>query len=350
MLLLFFVLFFEDRAQLSQNRRQFKINKMNKEHQIEIYQDKASGITIDVKLEGETLWLNQYQLEVLFDTDRTSISRHLRNIYKSKELDKKATSAKIAQVRQEGNREVTRNITVYNLDAILSVGYRVNSKKGTAFRIWATRLLKEYLVKGYTLNKNRLAQKEQEVQILKDGIHILSRAIEEKTVDNEWLAVFAKGLSLLDDYDHEQLDAKGLTTKQADYPSLGDYQKLIHQMVAKFDSNIFGKEKDKSFQSSIAQITKGFGEDDFYPTLEEKAAMLLYLIVKNHSFVDGNKRIAAACFLKFLQQNKMLFNLQKQPIISNDTLASLTLFIASSKSEEMETVKRLVISVLNRNK
>lgn len=323
---------------------------MNKDSQIVIYQDKESGITVDVKLEGETIWLDQYQLEALFDTDRTSIGRHLRNIYKSNELDKEATSAKIAQVQKEGDREVKRNITVYNLDAILSIGYRVNSKKGTAFRIWANSVLKEYLVKGYTINEKRLAQKEQEVQILKGGITILSRAIEEKIADNEWLAVFAKGLSLLDDYDHEQLDAKGLTKREADYPSLEDYQKLINQMLAEFDSDVFGKEKDKSFQSSVAQIAKGFGENDFYPTLEEKATMLLYLVVKNHSFVDGNKRIAAACFLKFLQQNNMLFNHQQQPIISNDTLASLTLFIASSKPGEMETAKRLVISVLNRNK
>lgn len=326
---------------------------MNRESQIAIYQDKESGITIDVKLDGDTIWLDQYQLETLFDTDRTSISRHLRNIYKSNELDKEATSAKIAQVQQEGDREVRRNITVYNLDAILSVGYRVNSIKGTAFRIWANRILKEYLVEGYAVNEKRLAQKEQEVQILKNGIQILSRslakAIEDQASDTHLLATFAKGLSLLDDYDHEQLDRKGLTLKNADYPTLADYQKLINQMMVEFDSAVFGKAKDKGFQSSIAQIEKGFGEADFYPSIEEKATMLLYFVVKNHSFVDGNKRIAAACFLKFLQQNKMLFNAQQQPLISNDTLASLTLFIASSKPEEMQTVTRLVISVLNRN-
>ncbi len=326
---------------------------MKEQNQIEIYQDKETGITVDVKLDGETVWLDQYQLEALFDTDRTSIGRHLRNIYKSNELDKETTSAKIAQVQQEGDRDVKRNINVYNLDAILSVGYRVNSKKGTAFRIWANCVLKDYLVKGHAINEKRLAQKEQEVKLLKDGIQILSRtvgrAIEDKLADDEWLAVFAKGLSLLDDYDHEQLDAQGLTTREAEYPSLEDYHKLINQMLTEFDSDVFGKEKDKSFESSVAQIAKGFGADDFYPTLEDKAAMLLYLVVKNHSFVDGNKRIAAACFLKFLQQNNMLFNKQQQPIISNDTLASLTLFIASGKPEEMETVKRLVISVLNRN-
>ncbi|NRD19514.1 virulence protein RhuM/Fic/DOC family protein [Winogradskyella eckloniae] len=326
---------------------------MSKDSQIVIYQDKDSGITIDVKLEGETIWLDQYQLEALFDTDRTSIGRHLRNIYSSNELDKEATSAKIAQVQQEGEREVKRTINVYNLDAILSVGYRVNSKKGTAFRKWANAILKDYLVKGYALNEKRLAQKEQEVKLLKDGIHILTRtvskAIEEKASDNIILETFAKGLSLLDDYDHEELDAKGLTTTEASYPSLDDYQEIINQMLTEFDSDVFGKEKDKSFQSSVAQIAKGFGDDDFYPSIEEKATMLLYLVVKNHSFVDGNKRIAAACFLKFLQQNNMLFNSEQQPIISNDTLASLTLFIASSKPDEMQTVTRLVISVLNRN-
>ena len=188
--------------------------------------------------------------------------------------------------------------------------------------------------------------------MLKDGIHILSRVIEEKTneVDNNWLHDFAKGLTLLDDYDHEQLDAKGLTKKEAQYPSNSDYEELVTQMRTEFDSDVFGKEKDDNFKSSLAQIAKGFGENDFYPTLEEKAATLLYLVTKNHSFVDGNKRIAAACFLKFLEANNMLYNKENKPIIGNNSLASLTLFIASSKPEEMETVKRLVISVLNRNK
>ncbi|WP_417238103.1 RhuM family protein [Bizionia sp.] len=323
---------------------------MDRQNQIEIYQAKDGTTQIEVKFEQETVWLTQDQMASLFGKGRSTITEHILNVFSEKELEQEATSRKYRQVRKEGNRTVEREIEHYNLDVIISVGYRVKSKQGTQFRIWATQTLKDHLVKGYTINEKRLAQKEQEVKLLKDGIHILSRVIEEKTVDNEWLTVFAKGLSLLDDYDHEQLDAKGLTKREADYPSLADYQKLINQMLAEFDSAVFGKEKDKSFESSVAQIAKGFGAADFYPTLEEKATMLLYLVVKNHSFVDGNKRIAAACFLKFLQQNNMLFNSQQQPIISNDTLASLTLFIASSKPEEMETVKRLVISVLNRNK
>lgn len=240
----------------------------------------------------------------------------------------------------------------YNLDVIISVGYRVKSLQGTQFRIWATQRLKDYLVQGYTINENRLAQKQQEVQTLKDGIRILSRAIQQKEEDQnlDWLNHFAKGLELLDDYDHENLDIKGLSKRKANYLDLAQYQEVVRSMRSDFESDVFGKEKDGSFESSIAQISKGFGEEDFYPTLEEKAATLLYLIVKNHGFVDGNKRIASACFLLFLQSNDLLHNNEGISIISNDALASLTLFIASSKPEEMDTVKKLVISVLNRNR
>ncbi|WP_118194313.1 virulence protein RhuM/Fic/DOC family protein [Albibacterium indicum] len=318
--------------------------------QIEIYEATDGSTQIEVQLEQGTVWLTQAQMAELFHKDVRTISEHIQNIYSSGELLSDSTIRNFRIVRQEGKRLVNRNIDHYNLDVIISVGYRVNSKRGTQFRIWANDVLKEYLVKGYAINEKRLAQKEQEVQILKNGIQILGRAIEEKAGENSWLSIFAKGLSLLDDYDHEQLDVEGLTQKEAVYPSLEEYQNLIYEMVVEFDSAVFGKEKDDSFQGSLNQIKKGFGEDDFYPSLEEKATMLLYLIVKNHSFVDGNKRIAAACFLKFLQQNNMLFNAQQKLIINNDTLASLTLFIASSKPEEMEIVKRLVISVLNRNK
>lgn len=235
---------------------------------------------------------------------------------------------------------------------IISVGYRVNTKQGTQFRIWATSKLKELLVQGYVLNEKRLAQKDQELKVLKDGIHILNRALQNKPVNNTsaWLLNFAKGLSLLDDYDHEKLDAKGNTVRPTNYPSLTDYWSLVEMMRKEFDSAVFGKEKDQNFRSSIAQIGKGIGTEDFYPSLEEKAAMLLYLVTKNHSFVDGNKRIAAGCFLLFLERNGMLYNSDYSTILSNEALASLTLFIASSKPEEKETVKRLVISVLNRNK
>jgi prophage maintenance system killer protein len=330
-----------------------KNKKMITKNQIEIYQSTDGSTQVNVQFEKDTVWLTQAQMAVLFNKGRTTVTEHIKNIFNEGELIEKVVCRDFRHTTQHGaikDKTQSKDVKCYNLDVIISVGYRVKSKQGTQFRIWANRVLKEYLIKGYAINEKRLAQKEQEVHILKDGIQILSRAIEEKAADNEWLTVFAKGLSLLDDYDHELLDAKGLTLKDAKYPSLEAYHVLINQMLLEFDSTVFGKEKDQSFQSSIAQITKGFEATDFYPTLEEKAAMLLYLIVKNHSFVDGNKRIAAACFLKFLQLNEMLFNSLQQPIISNDTLASLTLFIASSKPEEMQTVKRLVISVLNRNK
>lgn len=316
--------------------------------EIIIYKSGLNQVEVSVQFDKETVWLNQSEITTLFERDQSVISRHINNVFKEAELDKNSNMQKMHIANSD------KPVAYYSLDVIISVGYRVKSKQGTKFRIWANSILKDYLVKGHAINEKRLAQKEQEIKLLKDGIHILtraaSRAIEEKASDNTILETFAKGLSLLDDYDHEQLDAKGLTTTAANYPSLAAYQALINEMLKDFDSDVFGKEKDKSFESSVAQIGKGFGTKDFYPTLEEKATTLLYLVVKNHAFVDGNKRIAAACFLKFLEQNNMLFNAENEPIISNDTLASLTLFIASSKPEEMETVKRLVISVLNRNK
>ena len=321
------------------------------ENKIEIYQGPNGQTQIEVKFEGETFWLSLQQIAELYNRDKSVISRHIRNIYNEGELERESTVAKNATVQTEGRRRIHREMEYFNLDLILSVGYRVNSKQGTQFRIWATQRLKDFLVQGYAINEARLSQKQQEVQTLKDGIRILSRAIEQKAIDQnlDWLNHFAKGLELLDDYDHENLDKKGLTKRQAHYPELADYKKVIQSLKSDFESGVFGREKDGSFESAVAQISKGFGEEDFYPTLEEKAATLLYLIVKNHGFVDGNKRIAAACFLLFLQSNNLLHNGEGVSIISNDALASLTLFIASSKPEEMDTVKKLVISVLNRN-
>jgi len=235
---------------------------------------------------------------------------------------------------------------------ILSVGYRVNSVKATQFRQWATQRLKDFLVEGVAINEKRLAQKSKEVQILHDGIRILSRAIEDvasKSDDFAWLQQFSIGLQLLDDYDHEALDIVGKHNQETQYPVMEEYNLLVSTMQSEFNSNIFGKEKDGGFISAIHQIQQGFGSKDIYPSIEEKAAMLLYLVVKNHAFIDGNKRIAAASFLLFLQRNNLLYTIQNQFIISNEALASLTLFVASSNPEEMETVKRLLISVLNRS-
>lgn len=322
------------------------------ENQIEIYTSPDGNTQIEVQFEGETFWLNLNQISRLFEKDKSVISRHLRNIYKEGELDRDSTVAKNATVQIEADREVKREIEFYNLDAILSVGYRVNSRRGTQFRQWATKRLKDYLIEGVAINEKRLEQKNKEIQVLHDGIRILSRAIEDQAIQNEnyaWLHQFSLGLQLLDDYDHEALDDKGKHTQKAEYPAMDEYMALVEKMRAEFNSEVFGKEKDGGFDSAVNQIQQGFGEQDVYPSIEEKAAMLLYLVVKNHAFVDGNKRIAAACFLLFLNRNGLLYTYPGQPIISNEALASLTLFVAASKAEEMETVKKLLMSVLNRN-
>ena len=320
---------------------------------VEIYRSADNQVELNVSLDQETVWLNRNQLAELFDRDIKTIGKHVNNVFKEGELNRDSVVAKFATTVADGK---VYQVEHYNLDVIISVGYRVKSKRGTQFRIWATQRLKDYLVQGYAISENRLAQKQQEVQHLKTGIRIFERAVATKIdqeewgdSDMDWLRHFAKGLQLLDDYDHEQLDKKGNSTQPANYPSLEDYRQLVERMSADFDSAVFGKEKDDSFPGSVAQISKGFGDVDFYPSLEEKAATLLYLIIKNHSFVDGNKRIAAACFLLFLEKNDLLWRKDGRTIISNEALASLTLLVAASNSEEMETVKQLVISVLNRN-
>lgn len=316
---------------------------------IEIYTSPDGSAQIEVKLEGDTFWLNLNQLATLFEKDKSVISRHLKNIFISEELSRNSVVAKNATTAKDGK---TYTIEYYNLDAIISVGYRVNSKRGTQFRQWATNRLKDYITEGVAINEKRLAQKNKEIQVLHDGIRILSRAIEDQAVNNEnyaWLHQFSIGLQLLDDFDHESLDTKGQHIKNVNYPSMSDYMALVEQMRNDLNSDVFGKEKDQSFHSSVNQIRQSFNEQDLYHSLEEKAAMLLYLVVKNHSFVDGNKRIAAACFLLFLQRNELLYTNLQQTIISNEALASLTLFVAASKTEEMETVKNLLISILNRN-
>jgi prophage maintenance system killer protein len=228
----------------------------------------------------------------------------------------------------------------------------VNSRRGIEFRQWATQRLKDYLIEGVAINEKRLAQKNKEIQVLHDGIRILSRAIEEKASSEEfeWLHQFSLGLKLLDDYDHESLDNIGNHREKAKYPEIKDFMKLVEQMKIDVNSDLFGKEKDEGFISAITSTQQQFDKKDIYLSIEEKASMLLYLIVKNHAFVDGNKRIAAACFLLFLERNQLLYNVKGQTIISNEALASLTLFVASSKAEEMATVKQLLVSILNRNK
>jgi len=323
--------------------------------EIVIYQSGNNQIEVSVQFENETVWLSQKQMAELFQRDRTVITRHIANVFKEGELDKNVVSAKFALTTQHGaikGKEQLSETECYNLDLIISVGYRVKSPQGVKFRQWANRILKDYLIQGYAINQKRLQQKQQEVEFLKTGLRIVSRALENTANEQEQevFRQFAKGLALLDDYDHEALDQKGLTQKETIYPTFEDYMALIEQMYSDFESSVFAKPKDDGFHSSINQIKQSFAGTELYPSIEEKAANLLYFITKNHSFVDGNKRIAAACFLYFLQQNNALQNSNGEPIISNETLATLTLYIANSRTEESDVVKRLIMSVLNRNK
>lgn len=318
-------------------------------NQVEIYKSPDNQVELQVQFDKDTVWLSQRQMADLFVQTKQNISLHINNCFREGELEKNSVVKESLTTAADGKRYRTK---YYNLDVIISVGYRVKSQRGTQFRQWATKRLKDYLVQGYAINEKRLAQKQQEVRHLKDGIRILSRAIEEKAADTDfrWLSLYAEGLRLLDDYDHETLDTKGETAAPVTYPAYEDYMAMVEQMRSEFNSAVFGQERGDGFKSAIAQIGQGFGEKELYPTFEEKAAALLYFIVKNHAFVDGNKRIAAACFLLFLEKNNRLRPDRERLTISNEALAGLTLFVAVSRPDEMETVKRLIISILNRNK
>jgi death-on-curing family protein len=327
---------------------------MEEQNKIEIYKSPDNETEIKVQFEEETVWLTQAQMAKLFDRNRVAITQHIGHIFKEGELKENMVCKDFLHTTQHGaisGKTQTKKTKYYNLDVIISVGYRVKSRRGTQFRQWATQRLKDYLVKGYAINEKRLREKQQEVIHLKAGIQILSRAIEAQNEEheNQILKLFAKGLELLDDYDHEELDTKGNTQQKTTFPAYEDYMAFIREMYSDFKSDVFAKPKDDSFHSSINQIAQVFDGAELYPTLQEKAANLLYYIVKNHSFVDGNKRIAAACFIYFLDTNKALMNQNSETIISNEALAALTLFIATSKTEEAGIVKRFIMSILNRN-
>ncbi len=327
----------------------------NLDNQILIYQTADGQTQIDVKMQEETVWLTQDMIVKLFNSSKANISEHIKHIYEEGELDKISTVRKFRTVRQEGKRQVSRELEYYNLDLILSVGYRVKSKTATQFRIWANKILKEYLIKGYSINEQLLLKQQQQLETLQNTISLLTRSLtnQVETVEQaqsvaKILETFAHGLNLLDNFDHKKLDRKGNTTKEAIRISKDEFLEVINAMKSDFESDVFAVPKDESFSSSVNQIYQTFDGKELYPTLEEKAAMLLYLIVKNHSFADGNKRIGASCFLYFMSKNGILYN-DGIPIIDNSTLFALTLLIAESNPAEMEIIKQVVISVLNKN-
>lgn len=330
------------------------MDKNKSKGEIIIYTSEDGKISLDTKLENNTIWLTQKDMAELFGVKTPAINKHLNNIYQEGELSQDATISILEIVQKEGKRNVKRQTAFYNLDAIISVGYRVNSSRATQFRIWATNVLKEYLTRGYAINEKLLNDKQEKIKTLQTTVSLLTRSLTnqiESLYDAQQVAKildnFAKGLDLLDNFDHKTLDVKGSTQKEAVIIPVKEFLSVINKMKSEFASDVFANPKDDSFESSVNQIYQTFGGNDCYPTLEEKAAMLLYLITKNHSFSDGNKRIAASCFLYFLEKNGILYK-NNLPIIDNGTLFVLTVLIAESNPIEMETMKQIVVSVLNR--
>lgn len=323
--------------------------------EIVIYTNPDNSIQLEVKLDAETVWLTQQQMTDLFATDRTSILRHIKNIYNSGELTESSTCAKNAQVRYEGTRKVSRIIPHYNLDMILSVGYRVNSKNAIAFRQWASKILKDYIVKGYAINKNIQLKHYQE---LKDIVALMSRtlSLQERPTQDEYSGLFrvisdyVYALDTLDHYDYQALTVEKTTDQEPFHATYENAMEAIAILKEKFGgSALFANEKDDSFKSSIGQIYQTFGGEELYPSVEEKAAMLLYLVTKNHSFSDGNKRIAAMLFLWFLSNNGILYGADGNKRIGNNTLVALTLMIAESRTEEKDIMVKVVVNLINQN-
>ena len=321
---------------------------------IEIYSSQDGSIQLNVKLENDTVWLTQSQMAELFGVDRTSIVRHIRNIYKSEELDQNSTCAKNAQVRTEGHRSILREIPYYNLDMIISVGYRVNSKNATSFRRWATSVLKQYLIKGYAINQQIKLDRYNE---LKDVVRLMSRTVgmQEKVTSEEYGGLFnvisdyVYALDTLDHYDYQSLSIQKTTKEEPFRATYDNAMEAINALKEKFGgSQWFANEKDESFKSSIGQIYQTFGGEELYPSVEEKAAMLLYLIVKNHSFSDGNKRIAAMLFLWFLNNNHVLYAEDGHKRIADNTLVALTLMIAESRTDEKDVMVKVVVNLINK--
>lgn len=328
---------------------------LNLNNEIVIYQSEDGKTVLDVRLEDDTVWLSQQQMSELFQTDRTVIGRHIRNIYKDGELEEISTCAKNAQVRMEGNRMVTRSIPYYNLDMIISVGYRVNSIRGVKFRQWASSVLKQYLIKGYAVNesmrKKQVAELRQLVQMLGRTLrHSPDPLKEEQSALVDVVVDYTYALDTLDDYDYQRLGIRNTTAHGAFRATYEGAMQEIRQLREKFGgSALFGNEKDDSFRSSIGQIYQTFDGMELYPSVEEKAAMLLYLVVKNHSFSDGNKRIAATLFLWFMNNNGILYRKDGTKRIADNTLVAITLMIAESRTEEKDVMVSVVVNLINKS-
>ena len=324
---------------------------------IEIFKTESGETEILVRMEDDTVWLTQKQMSTLFEKDSDTIGLHIKNIYHTGELEEFSTTEDFSVVRLEGNRKVKRKVKHYNLDTIISVGYRVNSFRGIQFRRWATSILKDYLIKGFCINETKIRQQKEQLKELQNSVKILGSVLNYKTLSNDEsigllkiISDYAYALEILDQYDYQTLEINNTSGKETFQLT---YTEAFNQiMLAKKvhgNSELFGREKDESFRSSIASIFQTIGGNDVYPSIEEKAANLLYFITKNHSFTDGNKRIAAFLFLYFLERNGILFDQNGNKRIADNTLVALTLMIAVSKSDEKDTMTKVIVNLINRN-
>ena len=313
---------------------------MNEKNQLVLFKSKDGDIEIPVRMEEESLWLTRMQMAELFGVTPQNITLHMRNVYKSGELEVAATSKESLLVQNEGGRNITRKVITYNLDAIISVGYRVNSTRATQFRIWATRILKEYILHGYALNQQRLRQLGQAVEVMK---RVSNRLDAEQVLDV--VKTYSSALDLLDAYDHQTVGKPKARSRSVEL-TYADCRAFIDSMKFAEASPLFGNEKDGSFKSALGAVYQSFGGKDLYPSAQEKAANLLYLVTKNHGFSDGNKRIAAGLFLYFLQRNRLLLRKDGSKRIADSTLVALTVMIAESRPAEKEMMVNLVMTFL----
>ncbi|MFA5144380.1 MAG: virulence protein RhuM/Fic/DOC family protein [Candidatus Omnitrophota bacterium] len=328
-----------------------KIIEIPSKGEIAIYRTKDKKIQLEVKLEQETVWLSQEQIAKLFKTERSVITKHLGNIFRSGELDGKSNVHFLHIAFSD------KPVKFYNLDAVISLGYRVNSIRATQFRIWATNILKRHLIDGYTLNEKRLKEQARKLQALQRAVKLIGSMKDRKQLEYkeamgllEVINDYNYALGLLDDYDYKRLKISKTSREEKFVLSYQLAIEAVNKLKERIgSSNLFGTERDKSFKSSVSSIYQTFDGKDLYPSVEEKAANLLYFIVKNHSFVDGNKRIAASIFLWFLEKNSLLYKEDGSKRIADNALVALTLMTAESKPSERDIIVMLVVNLINRN-
>jgi prophage maintenance system killer protein len=321
-----------------------------------LYQSPDGQIRLDVQLDHDTVWLTQAQMSELFDVSRPNITMHLRNVFKENELVEDSVSKESLLTAADGKSYRTK---YYNLDVIISVGYRVKSLRGTNFRQWATQVLRQYLVQGYVLNETRLRESARQLADLKRLVQLQSEVAtnQELTADQSQallrvLGDYARALDVLDQYDHQRLRVAPETVAASETETFEltpeSARQAINALRVQFGgSELFGREKDQSFESSVRTIYQSFGGQELYPSVEEKAANLLYFVVKNHSFSDGNKRIAAFLFVYFLDRNGCLYRTDGTRRLADNALVALTLLIAESKPEDKNTMATLVVNLIN---